>query len=148
MRFSTLMLDGRPRLAVVDGDAAIDLAGAVPGTPPDLRAALAAGTDLSAAGAAAIASASDVRPVSARSMALDAIGAAAATHGGVLAKSTLLATLFASISGVVSMAARGRPAPSVLDRVRYWGTTPSRSQANRLPVRPRPVCASTPPGPS
>ena len=35
MRFSTLMLDGRPRLAVVDGDAAIDLAGAVPGTPPD-----------------------------------------------------------------------------------------------------------------
>jgi 2-keto-4-pentenoate hydratase/2-oxohepta-3-ene-1,7-dioic acid hydratase in catechol pathway len=43
-------------LAVVDGDQAIDLADAVPGTPSGLRAALAAGTDLAAAGRNAIAS--------------------------------------------------------------------------------------------
>lgn len=56
MRFTTYLLDGQPRLAVVTGDAAIDLAAAVPGTPSDLRAALTAGTDLAAAAAQAIAS--------------------------------------------------------------------------------------------
>ena len=54
MRFTTYLLQAQPRLAVVDGDQAIDLALAVPGTPSDLRAALAAGTDLAAAGRAAI----------------------------------------------------------------------------------------------
>ena len=49
MRFTTYLRDGQPRLAVVDGDAAIDLAA-------DLRAELAAGRDLLAAGRAAIAS--------------------------------------------------------------------------------------------
>ena len=49
MRFTTYRRDGQPQLAVVDGDAAIDLAG-------DLRDALRAGTDLRAAGRAAIAS--------------------------------------------------------------------------------------------
>ena len=56
MRFTTYLLNGQPRLAVVTGDSAIDLASAVPGTPTDLRAALAAGTDLAAAAAQAIAS--------------------------------------------------------------------------------------------
>ncbi len=49
MRFTTYLRDGSPRLAVVDGDAAIDLAA-------DLRAELDRGTDLLAAGRAAIAS--------------------------------------------------------------------------------------------
>ena len=49
MRFTTYLRDGKPRLAVVDGDAAVDLAA-------DLRAELAAGTDLAAAGRAALAS--------------------------------------------------------------------------------------------
>lgn len=49
MRFTTYLRDGQPRLAVVDGDAAIDLAA-------DLRAELSAGRDLLAAGRAAIAS--------------------------------------------------------------------------------------------
>lgn len=56
MRFTTYLHHGQARLAVVDGDAAIDLAAAVPGTPTDLRAALAAGTDLASAAAQAIAS--------------------------------------------------------------------------------------------
>ncbi len=56
MRFTTLVLNGQPRLAVVDGDNAIDLAAAVPGTASDMRAALAAGTDLIAAAQAALAS--------------------------------------------------------------------------------------------
>lgn len=56
MQFTTYLQHGQPRLAVVDGDAAIDLAAAVPGTPTDLRAALAAGTDLASAAAQAIAS--------------------------------------------------------------------------------------------
>jgi 2-keto-4-pentenoate hydratase/2-oxohepta-3-ene-1,7-dioic acid hydratase in catechol pathway len=49
MRFTTYLRDGKPRLAVVDGDSAVDLAA-------DLRAELAAGTDLAAAGRAALAS--------------------------------------------------------------------------------------------
>jgi len=49
MRFTTYLRDGKPRLAVVDGDTAIDLA-------TDLRAELEQGTDLVAAGRKAIAS--------------------------------------------------------------------------------------------
>lgn len=49
MRFTTYLQQGRPRLAVVDGDAAIDIAA-------DLRTELEAGRDLVAAGRAAIAS--------------------------------------------------------------------------------------------
>jgi acylpyruvate hydrolase len=49
MRFTTYLRNGQPRLAVVDGDAAIDLAA-------DLRAELEAGRDPVAAGRAAIAS--------------------------------------------------------------------------------------------
>ena len=55
MRFTTFLADGQARLGLVHGSDVIDLAAAVPGTPADLRAALAAGTDLVAAGAAAIA---------------------------------------------------------------------------------------------
>ena len=49
MRFTTYLREGQPRLAVVDGDTAIDLAA-------DLRAELESGTDLQAAGRAAMAS--------------------------------------------------------------------------------------------
>lgn len=49
MRFTTYLQQGLPRLAVVDGDAAIDIAA-------DLRTELEAGRDLVAAGRAAIAS--------------------------------------------------------------------------------------------
>jgi len=49
MRFTTNLRDGRPRLAVIDGDGAIDIAA-------DLRAELEAGRDPVAAGRAAIAS--------------------------------------------------------------------------------------------
>lgn len=63
MRFTTYLRHGQARLAVVDGDAAIDLAAAVPGTPADLRAALAAGTDLASAAAQAIASAAPRLPL-------------------------------------------------------------------------------------
>ena len=48
MRLTTYLLDQQPRLAVVDGDAIIDLANANPGMPHELRAALAAGVDLMA----------------------------------------------------------------------------------------------------
>jgi 2-keto-4-pentenoate hydratase/2-oxohepta-3-ene-1,7-dioic acid hydratase in catechol pathway len=57
MRFTTYLRDGQPRLAVVDGDNAIDLAA-------DLRAELNAGSDLQAAGRAAIASTAARTPVS------------------------------------------------------------------------------------
>lgn len=57
MRFTTYLRDGQPRLAVIDGDNAIDLAA-------DLRAELIAGTDLQAAGSAAIASNAARIPVS------------------------------------------------------------------------------------
>ena len=50
MRFTTYLKNGTPTLAVVDGDNAVDLG-------LDLRAALTAGTDLQAAGRAALASA-------------------------------------------------------------------------------------------
>ena len=56
MRFATLLTQGRPRLAVVDGDSCVDLAQARAGVPSDLRAALAAGVALPAEGAAALAS--------------------------------------------------------------------------------------------
>jgi acylpyruvate hydrolase len=56
MRFTTYLQDRQTRLGVVTGDAVIDLAAAVPGTPADLRAALEAGTDLKAAAERAIAS--------------------------------------------------------------------------------------------
>jgi acylpyruvate hydrolase len=49
MRFTTYLQDGQPRLGVVDGENVIALAA-------DLRAELTAGTDLAAAGRAAIAS--------------------------------------------------------------------------------------------
>lgn len=57
MRFTTYLRDGQPRLAVIQGDNAIDLAA-------DLRAELNAGTDLQAAGSAAIASNAPRMPVS------------------------------------------------------------------------------------
>jgi 2-keto-4-pentenoate hydratase/2-oxohepta-3-ene-1,7-dioic acid hydratase in catechol pathway len=69
MRFTTYLLNGQPRLAVVTDDNAIDLAAAVPGTPADLRAALAAGTDLAAAAAQAIASAAPRLPLASLSLA-------------------------------------------------------------------------------
>lgn len=69
MRFTTYLLNGQPRLAVVSGDSAIDLAAAVPGTPADLRAALAAGTDLAAAAAQAIASTAPRLPLASLSLA-------------------------------------------------------------------------------
>ncbi len=56
MRFTTYLLHQQPRLAVVDGASLVDLANARPGNPHDLRAALAAGVDLIAAGTAALAS--------------------------------------------------------------------------------------------
>ncbi len=56
MRFTTYMLNGQARLAVVDGASIVDLAHARPGVPSDLRTALAAATDLKAEGAAALAS--------------------------------------------------------------------------------------------
>ena len=63
MRFTTYLQGAQPRLAVVDGAAAIDLAAAVPGTPADLRAALEAGIDLHAAAQRAIASAAPRLPL-------------------------------------------------------------------------------------
>jgi 2-keto-4-pentenoate hydratase/2-oxohepta-3-ene-1,7-dioic acid hydratase in catechol pathway len=56
MRLTTYLHNGTARLGVVDGDNVIDLAA-------DLRAALAAGTDLQAAGRAAIASAAPRLPL-------------------------------------------------------------------------------------
>lgn len=48
-----------------------------------------------------------------------------------------------SISSLVSTAATGNPAPSVLDNVSRSGATPSRSNAYIVPVRPIPVWASS-----
>jgi len=56
MRFATYLRQHQPRLAVVSDGKAVDLADAVAGTPSDLRAALAAGVDLRAAGRTALAS--------------------------------------------------------------------------------------------
>ncbi|MEZ5660883.1 MAG: fumarylacetoacetate hydrolase family protein [Burkholderiaceae bacterium] len=69
MRFATYLRDGQPRLAVVDGDALIDLADARPGMPADLRTALEAGRDLSAEGAAALASDAPRLPMAAQTLA-------------------------------------------------------------------------------
>ena len=54
MRFTTYLRDGAPRLAVIDGNDLVDLNDANAKTPADLRAALKAGIDLQAAGAAAL----------------------------------------------------------------------------------------------
>jgi acylpyruvate hydrolase len=62
MRFTTFLHQGQPRLGIVDGDAVIDLAAAQPGLPADLRAALASGVDLPAAGRAAVQSAAPRLP--------------------------------------------------------------------------------------
>ena len=62
MRFTTYLQDGQPRLGVLDGDQVIALAA-------DLRAALAAGTDLVAAGRAAIASGAPRLPLAGLSFA-------------------------------------------------------------------------------
>lgn len=56
MRFTTYLKNGAPTLAVVDGDSAVDLG-------LELRAALTAGTDLLAAGRAALASAAPRLPL-------------------------------------------------------------------------------------
>ncbi len=69
MRLSTYLRDGRPRLAVVDGEALVDLADARPGVPSDLRAALAAGTDLHAEAAAALAGPAARLPMAAQAFA-------------------------------------------------------------------------------
>ena len=62
MRFTTYLRDGQPRLAVVDGDHAIDIAA-------DLRTELTRGTDLAAAGRAAIASGAPRLPLASLSFA-------------------------------------------------------------------------------
>ena len=62
MRFTTYLKDGQPRLGVLDGDQVIDLAA-------DLRAELTAGTDLIAAGKAAIASNAPRMPMAGLSLA-------------------------------------------------------------------------------
>ena len=62
MRFTTYLKDGQPRLGVLDGDQVIDLAA-------DLRAELTAGTDLIAAGKAAIASNAPRMPMASLSLA-------------------------------------------------------------------------------
>ena len=56
MKFTTFLQDGQPRLGLVDGDAVIDLNQAQPQVPASLREALRQGVDLTAAGAAALAS--------------------------------------------------------------------------------------------
>ncbi len=62
MRFTTFLHDGRPTLGVVDGDGVVSL-----GT--DLRAALAAGTDLLTAGRAALTSAAPRLPLASLTLA-------------------------------------------------------------------------------
>lgn len=63
MRFTTYLLNGTPRLAIVDGDQLIDLNSAQPNVPADLREALRLGADLQAAGTQAIASTSPRIPL-------------------------------------------------------------------------------------
>lgn len=58
MKFTTFLHNGQARLGVVDGDDVVDLNSAQPAVPSDMRAALAAGIDLIAAGKAALASSS------------------------------------------------------------------------------------------
>ena len=62
MRFTTYLQDGQPHLGVLDGDQVVALAS-------DMRSALAAGTDLQAAGRRAIASAAPRLPLSGLSLA-------------------------------------------------------------------------------
>ncbi len=62
MRFTTYLRDGQPRLAVVDGEHAIDIAA-------DLRAELSAGRDVMAAGRAALASDAPRLPLSSLTLA-------------------------------------------------------------------------------
>ena len=69
MRFTTYLKSGQPRLAVVEGDALVDLAEARPALPADLRAALTTGVDLLAEGAAALASAAPRLPLTAQALA-------------------------------------------------------------------------------
>ncbi|MCK6403494.1 MAG: fumarylacetoacetate hydrolase family protein [Sphaerotilus natans subsp. sulfidivorans] len=57
MKFTTFLLDGRPRLGLIDGEQVIDLNAAQPQVPADLRAALEQGIDLAAAARAALDSA-------------------------------------------------------------------------------------------
>lgn len=54
MKFTTYLRNGEPRLALVDGNDLLDLNDAQPKVPASLRAALAAGIDLQAAGQAAL----------------------------------------------------------------------------------------------
>lgn len=54
MKFTTYLRNAEPRLALVDGSDLIDLNDAQPQVPASLRAALAAGIDLQAAGQAAL----------------------------------------------------------------------------------------------
>ncbi len=56
VKFLTYRAGTATRLAVLDGDAAVDLNQALPEVPPDMAAALAAGIDLAAAGHTALAS--------------------------------------------------------------------------------------------
>ncbi len=69
MRFTTYLLKGQPRLAVVDGESIIDLNQARPAVPPDMRAALEAGIDLLAEGRAAVASNAPRLPLAAQQLA-------------------------------------------------------------------------------
>ena len=69
MRFNTYLLNGQPRLAVVDGESIIDLNQARAGVPHDLRAALEAGIDLQAEGRAAIASNAPRLPLATQALA-------------------------------------------------------------------------------
>ena len=62
MRFTTYLQNGQPRLGVLDGDQVIDVAA-------DLRAALTAGTDLAAAGRAAVASSAPRLPLASLTLA-------------------------------------------------------------------------------
>ncbi|MFM2403757.1 MAG: hypothetical protein RL223_1637 [Pseudomonadota bacterium] len=57
MKFTTFLLDGQPRLGLLDGEQVIDLNAAQPQVPADLRAALEQGIDLAAAARAALDSA-------------------------------------------------------------------------------------------
>ena len=63
MNFITFFDRGETRLGVVDADSVVDLHLADPATPPDLRAALAAGIDLVAAGHRAIDRSAGRRPL-------------------------------------------------------------------------------------
>ncbi|WP_420226446.1 fumarylacetoacetate hydrolase family protein [Pigmentiphaga litoralis] len=56
MQLTTFLQSGAPRLGLVDGNAVIDLNAALPAVPADLRQALLAGADLSAACTQALAS--------------------------------------------------------------------------------------------